>query len=350
MKHINLISFDLQMFAAGDDIMRTTDAYNATTQTYNTAGNNDLSPTMKEFYDTELLENARADLYFTQFGKKQVLPKNHGNTVEWRKWNTFAKALTPLTEGVTPSASKLGMTKITKQIAQYGDYAIISDRLELEAVDNVILGCTEELGAAMGETLDTITRNALMEGTNVMYGGSNVNAVGSLTASDKLTPTLVNKAATFLKKMKAPKIDGSYIAIIHPSVAEDLRESDAWKDVHKYASVKEIFKGEIGELHGVRFVETTEAPVSAAGASNACVYSCFFLGKDAYGVIDPTAESAHMICKQRGSSGTSDPLDQRSTVGYKASHAAKILYEERIVRVEVGSSYSSIDQANYTRA
>jgi N4-gp56 family major capsid protein len=53
-----------------------------------------------------------------------------------------------------------------------------------------------------------------------------------------------------------------------------------------------------------------------------------------------------MIVKVLGCGGTEDPLDQRSTVGWKASHTAMILYDERMVRVESGSSYSDIDIEN----
>ena len=68
-------------------------------------------------------------------------------------------------------------------------------------------------------------------------------------------------AATKLKKDKVPRISGKYYAVIHPSVAEDLRSSEGWLEAHKYAQPGEIFNGEIGELHGVRFVEDTFAPV-----------------------------------------------------------------------------------------
>ena len=399
---------------------------NTNVTTANIPGN-DLSPTMKEFYNTELLENARADLYFNQFGDEQPLPKGNGDTVEWRRWATFQKAMKPLTEGVTPDGNKLSMEKIKQNIDQYGDYSTISDRLELEAVDNVILGATEEHGAQAGETLDAVTRNEVLTGTHVLYAG-NKTSRSELTEEDRITTTLVNKAATFLKKMKAPKIDGSYVCIIHPSVSEDLRESDGWIDVHKYSATTEIFNGEIGKLHGVRFVETTEqkvyggkglaadakdlavngavsgasqvtfdggtveadalagryvligdtkykvasntettmtledaltgetAKVTAAdnavispgegGQGGCATYACVFFGKNAWGIIKPTAESMQMIVKPKGSAGTADPLDQRSTVGWKASHAAKILYQERILRLECGSSYSSVDEEN----
>ena len=398
------------------------------TQTTATANaGNSLAPTMKTFYRTSLLENARNEHYFNQFGQKQPLPKNGGNKVEWRKFDTFSKATTPLTEGVTPDGNTVNMTKIEATINQYGDYTTISDRLELEAVDPIIVGVTEEHGAQAGDTLDVITRNEVITGTNVIYAGGKTSRA-ALTAADTVTTTLVNQAFTFLKKMKAPTFNGDYVAIIHPSCSYDLRECEGWLEAHKYAKPEEIFNGEIGKLHNIRFVEDTEqkiwkcagltagaanlsvkTSVSAAttvpvkeaisadeatalagrkiligtvyatiasatagaagsaslttaaavtvsaddviypgeaGAANAAVYAITVFGKDAYGIIEPSAESLEVIVKQRGSAGTSDPLDQRSTVGWKASHAAKILYQERLVRIECGSFYSNVDEAN----
>ena len=299
-----------------------------------------MSPTMKTFYDTTLLENAREAMVFTQFGKKQPL---HGNKVEWRKFNTFEKALTPLTEGVIPSGKTFGMTNIEATTTQHGDYVAVSDRLELESYDDVIFGATEEMGATEGETYDTLTRNILVAGNSVAYAGGKTSRA-TLTNADILTPALVNKAVTWLKKNKAPKIDGSYVALIHPSVAEDLRESAEWTEFHKYNDVAPIFKGEIGMLHGVRFVETNEAKIWKAGADGVAVYATLFLGKDAFGILDPEGEGMEMIVKTRDQIG--GPLNQFSTIGYKFCHGAKILYQERMLRVETGSSYGTDDEEN----
>ena len=328
MKEFIDLMFNLQLFADVNPV-------NVTSQTDT---GKDMSPTMKTFYDTTLLENAREQMVFTQFGKKQPM---HGNKVEWRKFNTFAKALTPLTEGVIPTGQNFGMTKIEASTTQHGDYVAVSDRLELESFDDVIFGATEEMGAPEGETYDTLTRNILVAGNSVAYAGGKESRT-ALTAADILTPALVNRAATWLKKNKAPKIDGCYVALIHPSVAEDLRESDEWKEFHKYNDVQPIFKGEIGMLHGVRFVETNEAKVWKDGGI--ATYATLFLGKDAFGILDPDGEGMEMIIKPKEQIG--GPLNQFSTIGYKFCHGAKILYQERLLRIESGSSYSDVDEAN----
>lgn len=345
-------NFNLQLFAAGTLVNATTSYVNSDNGSKTEfSGVNTLTPGMKTYYDTELLENARADLLYAQFGRKQPLPANKGRTVEWRKWNTLPNAGV-LQEGVIPTGEKLGQTTLTCSLEQYGMFVAITDLLDLHHVDNVLLGATEELGASAGETKDILIRNALMTGTNVMYcdtvadgKGTAVTGYAGMSAdNNRLTPDMVNKAVTALKKAKAPKINGKYVAIIHPSVSYDLRSSSEWIEAHKYAATTEIFNGEIGELHGVRFVESPNAPVHSEGGK--MVYSSFFLGKEAYGIIDPEGGSMEMIIKSKEQAG--GPLEQYSTAGYKFEDATKILYPERMIRVESCSAYSTVDSANYT--
>lgn len=265
----------LQMFADVGTLVNATgnyvNAYTGETTSFDT--NNSLAGELKTFYDTELLENARVELYYAQFGKKQPLPGGRGKTVEWRKWNTFARAA-QLVEGVIPTGQKFGMSSKTASINQFGTYATVSDQLELHAYDDVILGATEEMGASAAETQEVLIRDALYTNTNVLYCDiiknsayvSTPTANGGLAHDSTngyayLTPDMVAKAVTKMKKDRVPTINGKYVAVIHPSVAYDLRKSDEWMDVHKYAAVTEIFNGEIGELHGMRFVEDVFAPI-----------------------------------------------------------------------------------------
>ena len=383
---------------------------------------------VKTYYGMELLENAKPQLVHNQFAATKGLPAGGGKTVEWRKFGAFDKALKPLTEGVTPDGSGISVSYITKELAQYGDYTTVSDMLDLTAIDDVVLEITDRHGSNMGLTLDTVTRNEIQQGKQVIYApkigsdGTKTDVTSRMTLDKdcRMTSELVAKAATQLKKMNAPTFDGKYVCIIHPSVAFDLRQDEAWIAAHQYAGATELFSGEIGELHGVRFVETTEAKIYrgedlaadsrtlkvngnvmastdvtfnggtvAAGAlagryvvlggtrcqvvsntdaklvldktvtvgdkeviypgeggkQGCAVYGCLFLGKGAYGVVD-LSEGTEVIVKPRGSSGTADPLDQRSSVGWKGVHAAAILYDEYMVRVECGSSYSDEDKAN----
>ena len=354
---------NLQLFAEAGTLVNATgnyvNAYDGTSQAFD--GVNTLSGELKTFYDTELLENARVEMFYAQFAKKQALPANHGTTVEWRKWNTFAKA-SKLQEGVIPTGQKFGMSSKTGSIDQYGTYATISDKLEMRAYDPVILGATEEMGASAAETQETLIRDALLVNTNVLYCDNITLATGeaagtpnspsemeaSATVMSMLTPDMVAKAVTKLKKDRVPTINGKYYAVISPSVAYDLRKREAWIEAHKYASPQEIYNGEIGELHGCRFIENVFAPILGGDYKNkagSLTYATYFFGKDAFGIIDPEGGALEMIVKDKSQVG--GPLNQFSTVGYKfETNGATILYPERCLRVMSCSSYSATDEAN----
>ncbi len=350
---------NLQLFADAGTLVNATTTYinSYTGSATSFDDSNTLTPTMKTFYDTELLENARERLIFTQLGRKQPLPSNHGRTVEWRKFNTLPDC-DALTEGVIPTGKKMGLTSITVALAQYGQYVSVSDLLELHALDDIILGATEELGAAGGKTADKLVRNVLKAGTNILfadaYNGTTYvstpstesalqTALASYTCN--LTPDMINKAVTNLKVGNAPTFSGGkYVAVIHPHVAYDLRKHPDWLDAHKYAAPEQIFNGEIGELHGVRFIESNLAPVIKGQAQSYATYKTMFFGKDAFGVIDPEGGGMETIVKSKNEAG--GPLNQFSTVGTKFETAAKILYQERMVAVWSGGSYSSTDSAN----
>ena len=70
------------------------------------------------------------------------------------------------------------------------------------------------------------------------------------------------------------------------------------------------------------------------GANGVPVYSTLILGDDAYGVTEVTGGGLQHIVKQLGSAGTADPLNQRSTCGWKAIKTAEILVQQYMVRVE----------------
>ena len=355
--------FDLQMFAEAGNVVNASEGYvnSYTGDTQSFSGDNNLSQELKTFYDTELLENARVELFYAQFGKKQPLPANHGKTVQWRKWNTFARAA-QLQEGVIPTGQKFGVSTKTGSVNQYGTYAAVSDRLELRAYDDVILGATEEMGASAAETQETLIRDALLVNTNVMYCDNVTLATGavagtptgcdtmeaSATVMSLLTPDMVARAVTKLKKDRVPTINGKYYAVIHPSVAYDLRRSKEWIEAHKYSAPEQLFNGEIGELHGCRFIENVFAPVLAdtyVNKAGTVTYATYFFGKDSFGIIDPEGGALEMIVKDKSQIG--GPLNQFSTIGYKLeTNGATILYPERVLRVMSCSSFSTTDEAN----
>lgn len=353
-------TLNLQLFAESGSVVNTTTG-TANAHTGATTTTNALSVTMKAYYDTELLENARTERVYAQFGKTQPLPRNNGKSVEWRKPNTFKKA-EKLVEGVIPNGQTYGMTSISASIDEYGTFAAVSDVLEYTAYDNVILNCTEEMGASAARSQEELIRDSLLVNNNVFYCDniniadgkfvSTPNSPNQMEASETtmsvLTPRMIAMIVTEMKKDKVPTINGKYVAVIHPSVAFMLREDPAWIEAHKYAATDEIFNGEIGTLHNVRFIENADAPVLRGDYANklgTSTYATYFFGKDSFGIIDLEGGALEMLVKDKSEVG--GPLEQYSTIGYKFfSAGATILYPERVVRAMSCSTYSDVDDAN----
>ena len=290
-----------------------------------TTGTASLSAEMKTFYDMTLIDEAAPALVHDQFGQKRPIPKNGGKTIEFRKFSSLPKAMTPLVEGVTPDGKTLEVTTVTATVEQYGDYITMSDMLELTAIDNVIVEALKLLGRQGGATMDSVVRDILHTGTNVTYcpkvaadgTETEVTSRSALDNTCQLTVKVVQQVVAKLRAQNAPTISGKYVAIIHPYVAYDLMRDPEWIDAHKYAQPTNLFEGEIGEIGGVRFVQTTEAKIYDGG-----VFGTLFLGDGAYGTTEISGGGMETIVKQKGSAGTADPLDQRSSVGYTLAFVA----------------------------
>lgn len=234
----------------------------------NTTNDTELSAEMKTYYDDELIENATPLLIHAQFAQKKPIPKGKGKTIEFRKYEPLPKALVPLEEGVTPKGQKLQVGTIQATVKQYGAYVEISDMLDLTAIDNNLVEASTLLGHQSGITLDTLTREVMHQTTNVMVFDGTLSSRHQLQydpangIAHTLTPDVILRAEHHMKTGLATKIDGAFVAIIHPSVAYDIKSHKDFIDVVKYNDAQRIFEGEIGKFAGIRFIETTEAKIT----------------------------------------------------------------------------------------
>lgn len=315
----------------------------ATTMTTETGS---LSAEMKTFYEKRLLDQAEPLLVHNQFGDKYPIPAGSGKKIEFRKYSALPKALTALTEGVTPAGNSLTVTTVEGTVKQYGDWIQLSDMLQMTAIDNNVVQATKLLSSQAGRTLDTVTREVLAGGTNVIYAPKVVDGAetevlsrSTLTPECVLTPFVVMRAAATLEAMNTPKINGSYVLITHPYCRETLQESPGWVDVVKYKEGNNTFSGEIGKIGDVRVVTTSEAKVindsTCPVVESTTYYSVFtslLLGDNAYGVTELENGGLQHIVKQLGYG--EDPLNQRSSCGWKATSVAVRLCEEYMVRIE----------------
>lgn len=310
-------------------------------------------PNVNAYYDRTLLERAVPLLVYNKFGQIRDIPKNNSDVIKFRKYSALSAATTPLTEGVTPNGSQLGVTDSYATVAQYGDYVTLTDKLKMETEDAVETEATQVLGEQAALTLDNLARDIVAATTTIQYASTATQRT-DITASMKLTVSEIREAVRTMKNNKAKKltsmvsassgynttpVDACYVGIVHPNSTYDLKSDSAFVPVEKYAgSVKGgVMPGEIGKLDEVRFIETTEAKVYAGGgASSADVYATLIFGANAYGITRISGEALKTIRKQLGSAGSADPLDQRATIAWKATFVAKILDQLNMLKIEHG--------------
>ena len=308
--------------------------------TPNTIGT--LTAENQVFYDRTLLERLLPELQYAEDADKKKIPKGKGTEVEFRRFESLKIPTTPLTEGVTPDGKSLSITSLKATADQYGDYVTVSDVLDMQAKDPVITESSEVLGEQASLLVDTIVRDVVIAGTTVQYANGKASR-DTLAATDVLTGLEIRKAIKRLKKAGAkPFEDGYYHAIIDADQEFDMKNdtsSNGFTEVAKYANQKALLKGEIGTYDKARIKVSTNAS-TVENTPDVEIHRAVVYGRHSYGMVDLEngRGKPRIIVKRASESGTSDPLEQRNTVGWKNMFTAIRLNELAIVRIETGAT------------
>lgn len=301
-----------------------------TTQTY---GN--LTAEQKTFYDRTLLSRLLPNLTFLKYGQKRPMPKNEGDTINFRRFNSLDVPAASLTEGVTPDGDNLSITAVTATVAQEGNWVRLSDKISMVGIDPVLTESAALMGENAAKTLETRCADVIFKGTSQQFAGGAASAA-AIAAGKVVNSEEIKKAVRTLRNNNAKPMEGGYyIGFCDPSVAYDLQNDALWQDISKYNGAQNIMNGEIGRIHGVRFILTTMCPTDATTASAGTLHKTLIVGKDAYGVVDVDGSSKpEIIIKPTGSAGTEDPLNQRGSVGWKAMAVTVRLQELAMVCIQ----------------
>ena len=315
-------------------------------QGYSTgSGVNALTAEQHTFFQDEMLERLLPELNWTEFGVKKNIPKRKGATTNFRRLESLAEVTAQLPEGTTPDGVDLSITSINTTVKWYGSWTKISDPIDLAGYDPLIQETSGLMGENAGQSIDTITRDVVAAGTNVLYAGGKT-ARNTITANDKITALDVIKARRALRRARVKPIQlpngggTGYVALIPVDVAADLMQTDEWKKANIENNTKNFMNGVIGKLYGIWFIEVDNGVVfPGAGATSADVYGTVFLGRGAYGIADIQGSGKpEIIVHTAGSAGSADPLNQFNTIAWKCAFTAVRLQELAILRFESGAT------------
>lgn len=305
---------------------------------------------MKQFYSRELLSVAIQNLAFYNYGAKKPIPARGGKSIEWRRFTKFtvtAGSYT-LTEGTPPTVTQGTVAAVSATISQYGAFMQLSDVLETQSYDPVIAEWTAKFAIMMSEGIDIVIRDIVDNTTTIQYAGAGTvtgtSGAGAVGSGSYLNAAELLEARRTLRRNSAkPVVDGKYILFCHPDNVKDLFQDPDIVSSFERANVpgagNPMNTGVLGDWMGIRFVETENLNILASnGMSGADIYECVMCGAEAYGVTELSAQQAQMIVHPRGTGGHTDPLEQYSTIGWKAALTAAILNQTFLTSIRCVSS------------
>jgi N4-gp56 family major capsid protein len=274
--------------------------------------NSQLSPAIQTIWSKEILFQSMPILRFEQFAvKKTELGVQPGLTINFMRYNNLGAA-NQLVEGVRMETNALTASQFSITVAEQGYAVAVSELLLNASFDDVMASASRLLGRNMATYLDVSARDTLYAATSALYGYARYvtgTAISFLSPYDKgavaanraalgavgapvstngfhLTSQGVKDAVETLATKNVPRLGETYVSFIHPHQSRKLRDDPEFIEVTKYAAPGNFMLGEVGRLHDVVFIETTQVAPSTTlpGAGGTVpIYRAIFMGDNAFG-------------------------------------------------------------------
>jgi N4-gp56 family major capsid protein len=317
-----------------------------------------VSPRTNVYAERQMLRHAKPVMVLEKLGLTKPMPKNKTDTIKFRRPKVFTAATTPLTEGVTPTETQFAYEDVSATLRQYGQVVIVTDKIEDLHEDPVLNDASVQAGENIGRTIEALNYGIIRAGTSVYYA----NGVARNEVNTPITLAKQRAVLRSLKALKAQKItrslspssdygtravEAAYVAVAHTDVESDLRNLPGFKTVSEYGTRSPISEYEIGSVEDVRYILSPDlnpfldaggakGQMVSTGGTNADVYPIIYFGQDAWGMVALRGSGAvSPTIIPVGQKTKDDPLGQRGVVGWKTWHAALILNQAWMSRLEV---------------
>ena len=300
----------------------------------------ELSQAQKEFVQKVVmmeLGGLKDDVLFRFAEKTNFTPTS--DEYSWRMYKDLPDTTDHLIEGVTPAGLKYSLVDFVTKVYQEGNYVPLTDKMLKYGIDKQLSISGKLLGKNAKNRMRSLLAATCFNGLNVRYAQGQNSRANVLSNTKGITLADINAIkADFVRRGVEPVEGGKYIFLASPEVIADIKNLDgvnkSWIDVEKYGDQSGIINGEVGTFLGFRFIETNIVPVK-----DTYIHLCLAFGKEAFGSVAIDGEDAaggfEVIYKALGSSGSSDPLNQRGSLGWKHDgFGTRILRDEAMVRYE----------------
>jgi len=291
-----------------------------------------LSPAVATYYEKVFLERSKYELILKEGGQVRTHPANEGKTVNFTYLNPSDIDATALTESCNPPACIITASTVAMTLAEYGKTFRSSKFLTLVSIDSKQKEMISVTGQSMGETLNRVVRTELRNGTAFR---PNSHTVATEAAGDILSASAIREMVKTLELAKAMTYaDGLLIGKTNPYSKYSLLGDSTWINAKTYSDVKDLYRGEMGELYQVRWLnnkdESAICEATSTAASTVAVYYTYVHGDNSFGVYDLEGDQPKLyILPNVVDSGS--PAGRISLISWAGSYVSKLLRSDWIL-------------------
>lgn len=247
-----------------------------------------LTQTMMTYYERVFLERAKVQLVNEQGAQKRTHPQNQGKTINFTRVVPLTVSTTALSEASNPSASAMTASTVSVTLAEYGAATIFSKLYNFTSIDVGLKETVDVFGQNMGETINAVAGLTLACGTAFYPNGHNVSTV---TTGDVLNASAIVYAVQAMELQRTPTYpDGYYLGKTTIQNKVSLLKDTTWVNAKTYSDVKDLYRGEMGELYQVRWLLNGQTLSGLGSASDAaCTSVCYYSyvhGANAFGTVN----------------------------------------------------------------
>lgn len=328
-----------------------------------TVTNNNM---MQSWFSRKMLVRLEPQVKLAEFAQRDELPLRTGTTATWNGWRSLGAASSTLAEGVANSLVALSSRRVTATIQGYGRGHKLTDLFQMTAIFDTVNGSMDVLSDSAAKTVERICQTGIYKSTYAnnlsttgilsalmsslasgmslvttpannnsnslfqfpaIFGTSaaRLSAVNKATAGSISSQVSVNSLRRVVQKLRLqnarPMADGLFVGYTHPNALHALRRDPTWINWNQYQNSKEtMYRGETGQIEGIRFVTSTEAPRYAVTAHS--VNMVFVFGQQAYGLTTLNGQVEMLIAR---GPDKGDPFNQFTDVAYKVYGAGACL-------------------------
>ena len=281
-------------------------------------------------------------LIHTKFAQKRVLPEKMGDTIVFRRYARLPTVPIPLVDGISPPGSPLSVTDLKARVSFYGNFCTITNQVQLTVEDRVLNESSRLLAQNLAQTMDEIARDCLASTSSVLQcsHGVNGNTPAELTKQDldSVVLTLLGNNGEMISEVVpgtnqfgTTPIKPAFWGYIDTALLDDLESVTNFVAASNYPGNQNVvLDAEWGATGHIRWCYTSVGSVTAATVP---VYNNFIVAKEAYAVVNLRSESGEFYIKPLGSAGSSDPLNQRGSVGWGHPFVARLLNDAFMVNL-----------------